>query len=257
MKKAILVVSFGVTSPEVRKKCLEACENKIKYSFPDYDLFRAYTSNRIIKKIKDKEFIKIDSLKEALKGIYLLGYEEVIVQPLFFTYGIELKKIQEYTSEYKSRFKKLILGKPLVSNNEDMYRIVSVIREQLPVLNTNEAVVLMGHGTLTEANYVYNALEDKFRTNDIYAFVGTLNGEYTIDIILERLKEKPIKKVILMPLLLTIGHHVMEDMVGIKEDSWRNKLLSCGYEVQTMLQSLGEISKIGDYFVNLVNKSLE
>ena len=35
MKKAILVVSFGTSYHETRRKTIEACENKIKESFEE------------------------------------------------------------------------------------------------------------------------------------------------------------------------------------------------------------------------------
>lgn len=47
--QAILVVSFGTSYPETRAKTIEACENKIRDMFPDYDVFRAFTSNKIRK----------------------------------------------------------------------------------------------------------------------------------------------------------------------------------------------------------------
>ncbi len=49
MKKAILVVSFGTSYPETREKTIEACEKRVAHEFPDYTVFRAFTSNKIIK----------------------------------------------------------------------------------------------------------------------------------------------------------------------------------------------------------------
>ncbi|MDU2066585.1 MAG: sirohydrochlorin cobaltochelatase, partial [Sporomusaceae bacterium] len=43
-KKAILVVSFGTTYAQGRKENIESVENKIKQSFPDYEVRRAFTS---------------------------------------------------------------------------------------------------------------------------------------------------------------------------------------------------------------------
>lgn len=53
MKKAILVVSFGTSYPETREKTIEACEKRVAHEFPDYTVFRAFTSNKIIKKTKN------------------------------------------------------------------------------------------------------------------------------------------------------------------------------------------------------------
>ena len=53
MKKAVLVVSFGTSYKETREKTIEACEKKIKEGLKDYDFFRAFTSNMIIRKLKN------------------------------------------------------------------------------------------------------------------------------------------------------------------------------------------------------------
>ena len=50
MKKAVLVVSFGTSYHETRKKTIEACEQKISENLKGYDFYRAFTSNMIIRK---------------------------------------------------------------------------------------------------------------------------------------------------------------------------------------------------------------
>ena len=52
MKKAILVVSFGTSYLEPLKNSIENVENKIRNQFKDYDVYRAFTSHMIIKKLE-------------------------------------------------------------------------------------------------------------------------------------------------------------------------------------------------------------
>ena len=87
MKKAILVVSFGTSYKETREKTIEACESKIKEAFKEYDFFRAFTSNMIIRKLKSRDNIHIENPIEALDRLYDEGYEEVIVQTLHIICG--------------------------------------------------------------------------------------------------------------------------------------------------------------------------
>lgn len=54
MTKAIIVVSFGTTYPETRKKTIQACEEAIQKRFSDFQVHRAFTSNVVIKRIKRK-----------------------------------------------------------------------------------------------------------------------------------------------------------------------------------------------------------
>ena len=51
MKKAVLVVSFGTSYHETRKKTIEVCEKKISEKLEGYDFYRAFTSNMIINKL--------------------------------------------------------------------------------------------------------------------------------------------------------------------------------------------------------------
>ena len=52
MNKAVLVVSFGTSYKETRDKTIRACEKKIHDCLSDYDFYHAYTSDKIIEKIK-------------------------------------------------------------------------------------------------------------------------------------------------------------------------------------------------------------
>ena len=65
MKKAVLVVSFGTSYKETREKTIEACEKKIKEGLEGYDFFRAFTSNMIIRKLKNRDGLHIENPIEA------------------------------------------------------------------------------------------------------------------------------------------------------------------------------------------------
>ena len=54
-KKAILVVSFGTSYADTRKKTIEAIENRIQDAYPEYVIRRAWTSKMIIRKLKDRD----------------------------------------------------------------------------------------------------------------------------------------------------------------------------------------------------------
>ena len=58
--KAILVVSFGTSFPETRKRNITAIENDISAAFPDSVLYSAWTSKMIMKKLLRTENKKIN-----------------------------------------------------------------------------------------------------------------------------------------------------------------------------------------------------
>ncbi len=50
MKKGILVVSFGTSYQDARESCIDPVEELVKDKYPEYEVRRAFTSRRIVKK---------------------------------------------------------------------------------------------------------------------------------------------------------------------------------------------------------------
>ncbi len=51
--KGILVVSFGTTHKDTREKTIDAIEAAIRNEFADYRVYRAYTSNIVMRIIEN------------------------------------------------------------------------------------------------------------------------------------------------------------------------------------------------------------
>ena len=126
MKKAVLVVSFGTSYKETREKAIEACEKKIKEGLEGYDFFRAFTSNMIIRKLKNRDGLHIENPIEALDRLYKEGYQEVIVQTLHIIWGEEFNKVKEQVESYKDKFEKIILGRPLLTYTEILSNVPEI-----------------------------------------------------------------------------------------------------------------------------------
>jgi sirohydrochlorin cobaltochelatase len=105
----------------------------------------------------------------------------------------------------------------------------------------------MGHGTEHYSNASYSMLEDMFQYKGYKnVYVATVEGFPEIDFAITKMKNAGIKKVTLMPFMIVAGDHAKNDMAGDEEDSWKNILLSEGFEVSTILKGLGENLKICD-----------
>lgn len=261
MKKAVLVVSFGTSYKETREKTIEACEKKISKELKDYDFYRAYTSNMIIRKLKNRDGIVVENPIQALDRLHEEGYEEVVVQTLHIICGEEFNKLKEQIESYKTKFKNLVLGRPLLMYIDDYKETVEAIEYQIPDMAKDEAVVFMGHGTLHESHSAYPAIEYMLRDHGINAYVGTVEGYPEIENVIKKLREDNINIVNLMPLMLVAGDHAINDMAGDEEDSWKSILEEEGFETIVHLKGLGENSKIQDKFVrhayDCVQKSRE
>ncbi|CEO10889.1 sirohydrochlorin cobaltochelatase [Paraclostridium sordellii] len=249
MKKAILVISFGTSYNETRKKTIEACEKKIKDAFEDYDFFRAFTSNMIIRKLKKRDNVDIENPIQALDRLYEEGYKEVIVQTLHIICGEEYTKLREQISQYEDKFEKITLGRPLLTQIEDYKETVEALKLQIPELEEDEAVVFMGHGTEHEAHSAYPALDYMLKQEDLKAYVGTVEGYPEVEEVIVNLRKDRISKVRLMPFMLVAGDHAINDMASDEEDSWKSILNKEGFETKIHLQGLGENEGIQDKFV--------
>ena len=254
-KKAILVVSFGTTYKQTRKLTIERIEDCIKDKFKDYEIRRAFTSHIVIKKLKNLCDIFVDNPEEALERLYKDGFSEVVVQPLHIIPGEEYDYISNVVDAYriKNCFKNITLGRPLLyfkgedTIPDDYSIMVEALKTQF---SDNENVIFMGHGTKHHANAVYSCLQSVLRDyglNNI--FIGTIEGYPTINNIITYLKEKEIKQVTLMPMLLVAGDHVINDMASDEEDSWKSILEKEGFKVKIYFHGLGENPKIQNIYV--------
>lgn len=257
MKKAVLVVSFGTSYKETREKTIEACEKKIKQGLSDYDFYRAFTSNMIIRKLKNRDGIEIENPIQALDRLHNEGYKEVIIQTLHIICGEEFNKLKEQIESYKDKFDKIILGRPLLTYIEDYKEVVNAIETQIPKMEEGEAVVFMGHGTFHELHASYPTLEYMLRDAGINAYVGTVEGYPELEQVINRLRENNIKTVNLMPFMLVAGDHAINDMAGDEDDSWKTVLENNGFNVKVHLKGLGENPYIQDKFMNHAHDCIE
>ncbi len=75
MKPALIAVSFGTSYPETRKKTIGAVEEKLAEKYPDLDVFRAFTSNKVIKKIKEQENVTVLTVDQQMKKLITEGVQ--------------------------------------------------------------------------------------------------------------------------------------------------------------------------------------
>lgn len=79
MKKGILVVSFGTSHLDTMEKTIQAMEEGIAEAFPEYKVYRAFTSRMILRKLKKEEGIAIDTVEEALERMAADGDRKSVV----------------------------------------------------------------------------------------------------------------------------------------------------------------------------------
>lgn len=255
-KKAVLVVSFGTSHLDTLDKNINSIEEDIKEIYPDYQLYRAFTSHMIIKKLKSVYQIDVNTVPEALERMKQDGIKELLVQPTHIIHGIENDNMIRDIYQAREAFTSIKISTPLLSSADDYVNVVDILMKYYPV-KQDEALVLMGHGTSHYANSSYPALSYTF-TQQGYnnVFVGTVEGYPELEHILELIKKHPIKQIHLIPFMLVAGDHAKNDMDGNDEDSWKSRFLQEGYEVQSYVKGLGEIKEIRELYLSHLNDAL-
>ena len=257
MKKAILVVSFGTSYLEPLKNSIENVEDKIRNQFKDYDVHRAFTSHMIIKKLEIVHGLIVEKPEELLERLYIEGYEEVIIQPLHIIPGEEFSYIKNIEVYFKNKFKSIKVGRPIFYYQgieglpEDYSLFIKSIKG---IIEGEEAVVMMGHGTVHPSNAVYGALQSVLNDEGYKnVFVGTVKGYPNFTSVLNKIKKRGIKKVLLMPLMLVAGNHAINDMTSEKDNSWKSMLEVEGIEVKLWTKGLGEVDEFAQLYIDRVD----
>ncbi|MCD7954403.1 MAG: sirohydrochlorin cobaltochelatase [Lachnospiraceae bacterium] len=256
-KKAILVVSFGTSYEETRKKTIDRIEECVRERFPAWKVYRAWTSGMIRQKIEKRDGIKIPDVKRALIQMAADGMTEVVVQPTHVLNGIENDQMQETVKACRHLFSKVETGKPLLTTREDNRRMIQiVVREMEP--KPDEALVLMGHGTEHYANSIYAALDYQFKDMGYpNIFMGTVEAYPALDSLIRQVKEKGLEKVILAPFMIVAGDHAENDLAGADEDSWKSRFEKAGFEVTCVLRGLGEYPGVRELFLDHVLEAMK
>lgn len=259
MKKAILIVSNGTADIQALKVSIDKIEEKIKTEFKEYQLFRAFSSSKIISKLRDKYDIIVSTPEETLNGIEQQGFEELIVQPLYILCGIEYEILRNAIEVFKrkSSLKKVVLGKPaLVFGDEKRtFNFIESIKEVIPA---DKPIVFMAHGTKNLSSLCYEDLSASFKAFGLRnVYVGAAEGKPSIYEIIRILKKDKIEELALAPLLIVAGYHAKKDMASSMNSSWKSILGREGFKVEVKLRGLGEVDAFHDFLVNNIKESIE
>lgn len=252
---AILVVSFGTSYNDSRDITIGAIENAITDAFPEYEVRRAFTSQIIIDKLKSRDGLEIDNVEEALNRAVTDGIKELLVQPTHLMNGYEYNDLAKALTEYQDKFDKILLAEPLLMSDSDFDAVIKAMTEKTASYDDGEtAICFMGHGTEADSNGIYAKLQDKLVLAGYENYyIGTVEANPSLEDAIAMLKAKgTYKKVVLEPLMVVAGDHANNDMAGEEEDSWKTQMEKEGYEVECILEGMGQIPAIQKIYVEHV-----
>lgn len=255
----LLVVSFGTSFNDSRRLTIGAIEDDMEAAFTDYAVRRAFTAQIVIDHVKDRDGEVIDNVTEALDRAVENGVKTLVVQPTHLMNGIEYDELQTTLADYADAFEQIVVGEPLLTSDDDFKVVETAITENTASYDDGEtAIVFMGHGTEHESNGVYAKLQEML-TADGYEnyYIGTVEAEPSLDDVVAAVGEGEYTKVVLAPLMVVAGDHANNDMASDEEDSWKTTFVNAGYEVETLLQGLGENEAIREVYVQHAQAAVE
>jgi len=269
----LLVVSFGTSFNDSRVNDIGGIEKALAKAYPDWSVRRAFTAQIIINHIYARDGEKIDNMEQALERAVNNGVKNLVVQPTHLMHGAEYDELTEALDGYKDKFESVSVAEPLLGEvgkdatviNEDKETVAKAITEEAvktagydsleAAKEDSVAFVFMGHGTSHTANVTYDQMQaqmDKLSYDNV--FIGTVEGlpeDTALDAVIEAVKAKGYKKVILRPLMVVAGDHANNDMAGDEEDSWKSGFEADGSfeSVECQIAGLGGIAGVQDVYV--------
>ena len=249
-KKAILAVSFGTSFNKTREKTIDRIEADIAAAFPEYRIYRAWTSKMIIAKLMRRDGTKIFTVAEAVDQMLADGITQVIVQPTHIINGIENDLMKEDVLKHGAAFESIAFGDPLLTTTEDNEKTIRAVMQEFTELREDEALVFMGHGTTHYANAIYAALDYTFKDLGYpHVFLGTVEAYPSLDTLMKLVGEFHPDKVYLAPFMVVAGDHAIHDMSSEDEDSWRSQFEKAGFSVSCVMKGLGEYPGVRKLYI--------
>ena len=114
-KDAIVVLSFGTTYKDQREKSIDATAKAIAAAHPNAKVVTAFTSHIVLKHIMENEgSCDYMTPEQTLEQLKREGYTRIALVSLDVIPGMEYKYDVALFHQYKTQFKKMTLGTPLM-----------------------------------------------------------------------------------------------------------------------------------------------
>jgi sirohydrochlorin cobaltochelatase len=257
-EKELLVVSFGTSYNDSRRLTIGAIEDALQEAFPDWSVRRAFTSQIIIDHVKERDGETIDNVKEALERAVNNGVKTLVVQPTHLMHGFEYTDLKNELAEYADAFEKIVLAEPLLNLDRDFDLLAEAVVDATAAYDDGKtAICLMGHGTEAESNEVYAKMQTVLREAGCeHLYIGTVEAKPSVEDVLALVKAGDYSRVVLRPLMIVAGDHANNDMAGDEDDSWKSVFQGAGYEVECVLEGLGQLPAVRSLFVEHTREAM-
>lgn len=223
-KPVILIAAFG-SSYESGLKNLEDMDSAYTNAFPDHDVYWSFTASFIVNKLRRNGINSIFeretpllTVEEAYDMFRNEGRSKVVVQILMVMNGSEMREVIDTPTDGLN----VKYGYPLLHSTNDIGRVAEALSTQYGNCN-NTYTILAAHGN--DNHMIYNAELVEFDNYLIEHFantrLGTIEGAPLFSNLQNNVIESNTSNVKFVPLMLTYGDHISNDVMGDNVDSWR------------------------------------
>ncbi len=219
-KPALVLVAFG-TSVDSARQVFDYIDQQARKRYSDYDLRWAFTSQFIINKLK-KQGVVTQNVEEVVADLRKEGKTNVVFQSLHVVPGQEYKSVVDVDMAGLN----VAFGDALMSSDADIAAVIKALSKDI---DADQPTVVVAHGNDHHKHFndqlvALAAVIEKQYPNLAVASVEGLPG---IDS-LQRIKKLSAKEgsVKFVPLMIVAGDHIMNDVMGDEEDSWKQIVMA-------------------------------
>jgi sirohydrochlorin cobaltochelatase len=229
---AIVLSCFG--SVVEQQKYIDL-QDKISQEFGDADVYIAFGSRMVIKKLakKNQEY---KNLVQTLADVDMLGYKRVVVASINLFPTDEHAMLKSIVDGFSSFSPALIKATDAILT-KSKYTTQALMSINSEFANEEIANLFIIHGTpkldtigIDSIEYVEGFLQ-RVNKNNLFCSLEGAYPFYAIkEALIEEIKAKNLSKVRVIPLLLVSGNHYEKDAQQIKEELSEHFEVSLAYD---------------------------
>lgn len=225
-KPVIVLAAFGTSVPEAQG-ALESIDTAVRAAMPGYDVRWAFTSKIILKKLREGGQITLfarktplQNLAETYAELSKAGVKDVVVQSLHVVPGAEYNEVKNVPAQGLG----VRYGLPLLTDEASMKALLGALSAEFK--GGDIATILCGHGNDHHAEYNKElvAIDRLARGLGKNAVLATVEGQPGTEQAFADVKGSGAKAVHFVPMMIVAGDHIMNDVMGDEDDSWKKQL---------------------------------
>ncbi|MEW6259624.1 MAG: sirohydrochlorin cobaltochelatase [Thermodesulfobacteriota bacterium] len=251
MKIPIVLAAFGTTTRA--RDTYALVDDRVRRRFPQQIVRWAFTSRRVqAVTSRNSAHALRQSPGEVLEELHAAGHRWAVVQSLHLVGGHEFDRL---VTEIRQMPIRTSVGLPLLSSYGDYWKVSQAILRIVRSLASDEATVLIGHGTDHPAWAAYLALEAICRQRfGQQVFVGLIEGKPGKTATVHAVRKAGYRRAHLVPFTLVAGVHFEADIMG--EGGWASAFGDAGIEVRVEPSGLGHNERIIDVFLDHIDDAM-